>query len=55
MKQRRAVLLACLLFLHVWRLHGQLSKPIVRNDQVDVKSNKYLQRINEDDVHNTER
>ncbi len=44
----------CLL-LCAWQLNGQVSKPIATNDQVDVRSSKYLQRVAEDDVDNAER
>ena len=55
MRERALLLTAYTLLLHAWRLNGQLSKPIVSNSQIDVSSNKYLQRVNEEDANNTER
>ena len=55
MRARAIQLVVCWLLLYSWQLDAQVSKPIVRNDQVDLKSSKYLQRMNEDDADNTER
>ena len=55
MRGGRFTSFAYLLLLHTWGLDAQVSKPIVRNDQTDANSNKYLQRINEEDVDNAER
>ena len=55
MRRRVLLLIAYTLLVHAWPLNGQLSKPIVSNSQVDVSSNKYLQRVNEEDANNTER
>ena len=55
MRRRLLLLIAYTLLVHAWPLDGQLSKPIVSNSQIDVSSNKYLQRVNEDDADNTER
>ena len=55
MKRRVLLLIAYTFLVHAWQLNGQLSKPVVSNSQVDVSSNKYLQRVNEEDADNTER
>ncbi len=55
MRATTGLLIAYSLSLSVWQLDAQVSKPIATNDQVDVKSSKYLQRVAEDDVGNAER
>lgn len=55
MRAATVLLTGCWFLLCTRQLRAQVSKPIATNDQVDVKSSKYLQRVAEDDVHNADR
>lgn len=45
------ILMVAIIYLEFVTVLAQLSKPIASNKQVDVSSNKYLQRTASDDDH----